>query len=307
MTVKIAFLDPAGGNYTPDTPRLQPLGGSQSALCYLAEALAAAGLQVTLVNGTRTPGLVRGVRCLPAAAMPWEGMRAFDVVVLLNGCPTDALTRLRAALDGGRKLILWMQHAVDQPAAQCLAEPQARACWDGYAFVSRWQMDGYLKAFGLDPGRCRILRNGIAPAFSSLFPAGANIMAAKPWPPVLAYTSTPFRGLDVLLDSVPRLRTAIPGTIVRVFSSLEGYQIPAARTPTAPSTSAAATPRAWIMWGPSPKAPWRRRCATRRASPIRTASPRRPASPSWRRWPPGASSCPARWGRCRKPRPDSPG
>ncbi|MBK4720926.1 tetratricopeptide repeat protein [Azospirillum sp. YIM DDC1] len=231
MTVKIAFLDPAGGDYTPDTPRLHPLGGSQSALCYLAEALAAAGLEVTLVNGTRTPGMVRGVRCLPAGAVPWEGMRAFDVVVLLNGCPTEALTRLRATLDGGRKLILWMQHAADQPAAQCVAEPQARACWDALAFVSRWQMDGYLKEFDLDRRLCRILRNGIAPAFSGLFPAGADIMAGKPWPPVLAYTSTPFRGLDVLLDSVPRLRAAIPGTTVRVFSSLEGYQVPADQDP----------------------------------------------------------------------------
>lgn len=241
MTVKIAFLDPAGGDYTPDTPRLHPLGGSQSALCYLAEALAATKLEVTLINGTRTPGLVRGVRCLPASAVSWEAMRAFDVVVLLNGCPTEALVRLRAALDGGRKLILWMQHAVDQPAAQCVAEPEARACWDGYAFVSRWQVDGYLTAFGLDRRLCRILRNGIAPAFSALFPAGlfpagllpvgADIMAAKPWPPVLAYTSTPFRGLDVLLDSVPRLRAAIPGTTVRVFSSLDGYQVPADRDP----------------------------------------------------------------------------
>ncbi|CAO3453493.1 hypothetical protein [Azospirillum argentinense] len=231
MTVKIAFLDPAGGDYTPDTPRLRPLGGSQSALCYLAEALAAAGQEVTLVNGTRTPGLVRGVCCLPAGAVSWEGLRAFDVVVLLNGCPTEALVRLRAALDGGRKLILWMQHAIDQPAAQCVADPQARACWDGFAFVSRWQMDGYLAAFGLDPGRCRILRNGIAPAFSGLFAPGADIGAAKPWPPVLAYTSTPFRGLDVLLDSVPLLRAAIPGTTVRVYSSLDGYQVSADRDP----------------------------------------------------------------------------
>ncbi|TWA58829.1 tetratricopeptide repeat protein [Azospirillum brasilense] len=231
MTVKIAFLDPAGGDYTPDTPRLHPLGGSQSALCYLAEALAAAGLEVTLVNGTRTPGLVRGVRCLSAGAVSWDGMRAFDVVVLLNGCPTEALIRLRATLDGGQKLLLWMQHAVDQPAARCLAEPEARACWDGYAFVSRWQMDGYLTAFGLDRRLCRILRNGIAPAFSGLFPPGTDIRTAKPWPPVLAYTSTPFRGLDVLLDSVPRLRAAIPGITIRVFSSLEGYQVPADRDP----------------------------------------------------------------------------
>lgn len=70
MTVKIAFLDPAGGDYTPDTPRLHPLGGSQSALCYLAEALAASKLEVTLVNGTRTPGMVRGCAVFPQERCP---------------------------------------------------------------------------------------------------------------------------------------------------------------------------------------------------------------------------------------------
>ena len=230
MTFSIAFIDPTRGDYTPDTPRRQPLGGSQSALCYVTEGLAAAGLTVTLVNGTRTPGTVRGVRCVPMAAMSLDALCGFDVVVLLNGCAPELVARLRAA-PGERRLVLWTQHAADEPAIRELADPALRACWDGFALVSRWQMEQYRAAFAIDPARCAILRNGIAPAFAALFPADESVLAAKPWPPVLAYTSAPFRGLDVLLDSLPHIRAALPGTRLRVFSSLEGYQIPAAEDP----------------------------------------------------------------------------
>ncbi|KAA0576470.1 glycosyltransferase [Azospirillum sp. B21] len=231
MTVKIAFIDPTKGDYTPETPHHQPLGGSQSALCYLAEMLAAAGHSITVVNGGRAAVTVRGVHCLPIASVTLEDLCGFHVVVVLNGCDREFLLPLRARLSGERKLILWTQHAADQPAVATLAEADLRDCLDGIAFVSRWQMDGYLKAFHLDPARCRVMRNGIAPAFAGLFGPDEDILAAKPWPPVLAYTSTPFRGLDVLLDSFPLIRAAIPGTRLRVCSSLETYQVPAERDP----------------------------------------------------------------------------
>ncbi|WP_161958055.1 tetratricopeptide repeat protein [Azospirillum palustre] len=231
MTVKIAFIDPAGGDYTPATPRHRPLGGSQSALCYLTEALAAAGHAVTLVNGTRAAVTVRGVRCLPIASVRLEDLCDFHVVVFLNGCDREFLLRLRATLGGGCKLILWTQHAIDQPAVANLADAGLRDCLDGIAFVSQWQMDGYLNAFPFDPTVCRVMRNGIAPAFATLFGPDEDILAAKAWPPILTYTSTPFRGLDVLLDSFPLIRAAIPGTRLRVCSSLEAYQVSAGQDP----------------------------------------------------------------------------
>jgi glycosyltransferase involved in cell wall biosynthesis len=42
---------------------------------------------------------------------------------------------------------------------------------------------------------------------------------------VLFYTSTPYRGLDVLLDAFPKIRDAVPGACLRVFSSLGVYQM----------------------------------------------------------------------------------
>ncbi|MBP2228907.1 Flp pilus assembly protein TadD/glycosyltransferase involved in cell wall biosynthesis [Azospirillum agricola] len=165
------------------------------------------------------------------ASVSLEELCAFDAVVFLNGCDRELLLRLRGRMGGGRKLILWTQHAADQPAVANLAEAELRDCLDGVAFVSQWQMDGYLDAFRLDPARCRVMRNGIAPAFAGLFGPDEDIRAVPPWPPVLAYTSTPFRGLDVLLDSFPSIRAAIPGTRLRVCSSLEGYQVAAGQDP----------------------------------------------------------------------------
>lgn len=231
MTLNIAFLDTTLGDYTPATPRLAPLGGTQSALCHLAVALVRAGTAVTIINGTRAPGWFDGVHCLNHQAVPLTALAAFDAVIVSGGCDTASARNLRAALTSGQKLILWTQHADDQPAVANLADPAVRGLWDGFAFVSRWQRDAFIRTFGVPRWRCHVLRNAAGPYFGGLFADGADPLAAKPWPPVLAYTSTPFRGLDVLLDSLPRIRAIIPGTVLRVYSSLEVYQIPAERDP----------------------------------------------------------------------------
>ena len=44
--------------------------------------------------------------------------------------------------------------------------------------------------------------------------------------PVLFYTSTPFRGLDVLLNCFPRIRHSVPDVRLRIFSSMQVYQVP---------------------------------------------------------------------------------
>lgn len=42
---------------------------------------------------------------------------------------------------------------------------------------------------------------------------------------MLAYTSTPFRGWDLLLDIFPHIRQAVPGTRLKVFSSIKVYHV----------------------------------------------------------------------------------
>ena len=221
---RIAFLDRLPWDYRVDTPASRPLGGSQSALCYLAAALAALGHEVRMVTMTRSPGRIDGVECLSALQGGFELFRGADVVVVLNDPDPALAAALRAEIGRQGLLVLWTQHHVDQPAVAGFAAPEARAAWDRVVFVSDWQRQAYRRSFGPGP-RDIVLGNAIAPAFGSLFGTDESVLDAKPGPPTLIYTSTPFRGLDVLLDAFPLIRSRLPEARLLVHSSLGVYQV----------------------------------------------------------------------------------
>ena len=123
------------------------------------------------------------------------------------------------------RLVLWTQHAHDQPAVAAVTSPQVQAALDAVVFVSRWQQQCYAENLQTGNLRSMVLRNAVGPAFAALAEAGP---ADKAWPPVLVYTSTPFRGLDVLLDGFEHIRAAIPDVRLQVFSSMRVYQVGAA-------------------------------------------------------------------------------
>ena len=58
--MNIAFLDSIGWDYDVSTPFERPLGGSQSALAYLAVELVRRGARVTMYNETSRPRHVMG-------------------------------------------------------------------------------------------------------------------------------------------------------------------------------------------------------------------------------------------------------
>jgi glycosyltransferase involved in cell wall biosynthesis len=67
------------------------------------------------------------------------------------------------------------------------------------------------------------LRNAAAPVFQALERRGEPFFRSGR-PPVLVYTSTPFRGLLLLLLAFPLIRASIPDCRLRVFSSMGVYQ-----------------------------------------------------------------------------------
>jgi glycosyltransferase involved in cell wall biosynthesis len=89
---------------------------------------------------------------------------------------------------------VWFHCDIDQPAAQWLySEPFMRNRVARFVFVSDWQRERYLEAFKLPPEKCVVLRNATEVDLSPL--------PSREGPIRLAYTSTPFRGLSVLLDA----------------------------------------------------------------------------------------------------------
>lgn len=222
---RIAFLDRIAWDYRVDTPDRRPLGGSQSALCYLARALARRGHEVRTVTMTRSPGRIDGVDCLSA-----EGGYALfagaEVVIVLNDPDPHVAEALRPVVGAKTPLVLWTQHDVDQPAVAAFAAPETRRRWDRVVFVSQWQAKAWRAQFGQEPEGV-VIGNAMAPAFEFLFAEGETPISSKP-EPRLIYTSTPFRGLAVLLDAFPLIRAAVPAARLSVYSGLAVYQIPEA-------------------------------------------------------------------------------
>ena len=219
--LRIAFLDMLNWQYTVDTPYERPMGGSQSAMCYLAVELAQLGHSVTIFNGSQSPTECRGVQIRNNDEIKSAGLlNSFDVVVVLSVACGRVLRRdCRVTVP----LVLWNQTATDQPSVQDLHRLNERKSWSGFAFVSNWQLEHFASEFWVDRSKSRVMRNAASPAFVSDFHADPWFVTGRP--PILFYTSTPFRGLDVLLQAFPLIRAAIPGTRLRVFSSMGVYQI----------------------------------------------------------------------------------
>lgn len=221
--MRIAFVDFINWDYKIETVYDRPLGGSHSALCYLAAELAKQGHEVFLLNNTKEPGMSLGVNCLRLDSIPYQLLHSFDALIVLNlagwGMQNKALFSDRT------RLVLWTGHTPDQPAMEALRDPAERDLYDGIVFVSEWQRDRYHQYFNIDRDRSMVLRNAISPFFSELFADRDPILSHKFQPPVLAYTSSPYRGLDILLEVFPEIRKAVPGIKLKVFSSMKVYQV----------------------------------------------------------------------------------
>jgi predicted O-linked N-acetylglucosamine transferase (SPINDLY family) len=81
-----------------------------------------------------------------------------------------------------------------------------------------------IEHYGLEPSRVVVLRNAIAPPFERLFADEQGLVRAKGSRLILAYTTIPFRGLDVLLSIFPDLRLDYPEAELHVYSSMKVYQ-----------------------------------------------------------------------------------
>jgi glycosyltransferase involved in cell wall biosynthesis len=219
--MRIAFLDFGDTPYDPSTVDTRPLGGTESAVCYLSRSLARQGHQVYLLAKVPAPGTREGVVCLPRDRAPVPSSLGLDAMICV-GKPTDP-SGLRSMLNPTTHLIRWVHLAPGQPSVDCLKDPAEQRAYDAIVTVSDWQRDQFHHRFGIDPARMAVQKNGIGFPFERQFPPGEPILPAKQWPPVLAYCSAPYRGLDVLLEAFPAIRAAVPGTRLRVFSSLTLY------------------------------------------------------------------------------------
>ena len=212
--MRIIFIHRTVVDYTTETPYQRGIGGTEAAVAYLAAELARLGHSVVLLANPSVPGIYRGVECLDYRPATKILLNTANAIVVVN----DACGRFLRDLGTTSPVVLWTGHKEDQPSIEELGFSRERKIWNGFAFVSQWQLEQYCRTFWLAREKAHVLRNAMSPAFAERAPA-------QPWfrtgdAPVLVYTSAPYRGLDVLLAAFPTIRAAIPGTRLRVYSGL---------------------------------------------------------------------------------------
>jgi glycosyltransferase involved in cell wall biosynthesis len=221
--VRIVFYDPNHADYHVGSVFERPLGGTQSAACYLAMELAKRGHEVAYLTGAAVGREVAGVMCPGRAFLRPAALAGLDAdvfIVIQRACSGE---KLRGVLGARTKLIFWTADTPEQPVVAGLREAREAGAYDAIVTVSAWQRERFAAMFPGVAGKLAVRPYGMSPAFAGLFEKGEAVLKAKQWPPVVAYTSTPFRGLDVLLHLFPEVRRRVPGARLEVYSGMQVY------------------------------------------------------------------------------------
>ncbi len=215
--MRVTFVDPTLLDYDCDTPLREPLGGTQSGVCYLSAALAGRGVSVSVLNGAPKPREVGGVRFVGADHMRSDFLNEADAVIIVSHAD---VARYRDHFGVRKPLVLWAHHAPDQDAIAGLRDRSSHGAWRRIVLVSDWQQQAFVNAFGVAPEQVAILRNAVGPSFLETPPRAWFETGLAP---TFIYSSTPYRGLGPLLLAFPTIRRALPKAELRVFSSLAVY------------------------------------------------------------------------------------
>ena len=211
------FYQPRSIAFDGRTPRTRGLGGTESAIVYLAEALTRRGHRVVVFNTCDAPGVHYGVEYVGWESLPVRAVADLpDVVIAVRDWQGIGATRF-APLQ-----VFWTGDAFDQPFVRSLANAQHRDEIDFLMLQSDWQSETFQAHHDIPAWQVLRTRLGAAASAIDVTPAEKTTTIR---PRRLAYASTPFRGLDVLLDLFPRIRAACPDAELDVFSSMQVYGV----------------------------------------------------------------------------------
>jgi glycosyltransferase involved in cell wall biosynthesis len=103
----------------------------------------------------------------------------------------------KSLLNPNKKNVLWQHLDIDQVSVQNIEDPEFLEGLSAIVFVSHWQYHRFVNRFKLPIDRCFVVHNAIIPRVSSYKFSGGKVR--------VVYTSTPWRGLDILLSACERL------------------------------------------------------------------------------------------------------
>lgn len=205
--LRIAFYT-RGTDFNGNTIKNKGLGGSESALLYLARELGKRGHKVNVFCSCDKPGRYDDV----------SYHHAEDFVTFCDSQPQDICIFSRVletlARANARVKILWLH---DIAAIQYYIDslPALDHMIDRYFLISAWQQQGFTDTFSFDENKLFLTRNGVdLSLFTSRPPRNRN---------KLVYINTPFRGLDILVGLFPHIQQAVPEAELHLYTGMSLY------------------------------------------------------------------------------------
>lgn len=224
MSKNLIWIDPSPLIFNVDTPLSRPLGGTESAVCYLCKNLAKLGHNVSLINYCNEISTISGVKHFPITnngeifKYLFEYLKPDYIFIVNTSGPYSQ--QLKPLLGKNTKIVEFLQHDWNQQAVSTckIGIPYV----DFYMFVSEYQKIMYVENHGIDPEKVIISRNAMSPPCHIQENDFDNILENKEF--TMIYTSTPWRGLDLLVELFPTIKKEHPEIKLKVFSSLKVYQ-----------------------------------------------------------------------------------
>jgi glycosyltransferase involved in cell wall biosynthesis len=199
--------------WTPDNLDKQGIGGSETALVHMARELAALGHEVTVFsNCPDQEGTYDDVMYVHFEHLTQDA--------LFNGIPVEcdifiSSRRVHLFPIKAAKKILWMHDTDVGPPTQDICQKLLQ--FDHILALTQWHKANLLINYPfLDPGRISVTTNGID-------------LSRYHEPPVkignrLIYSSSPDRGLSLLLELFPAIKEQVPDVELHVYYGFDNYE-----------------------------------------------------------------------------------
>lgn len=201
--MKIAFVDTSGIPYDEETPLKKPLGGTESAVAFLSAELKNRQIESKIFNA-KVPN---------ASPEVYSTINDYDIAVVISS-PVECL-KLRKKHGFKGKIVYWTGESYDQPVNRFLHELDVVSAIDKAVFLSQWHRSNMNMYYPEIRNKSTVIRFGVNNTFRDITQMNKQ--------PTMVYISTPYRGLDVLLEAFPLIKQEVPYARLEIYSGMNLY------------------------------------------------------------------------------------
>lgn len=205
--VFVLYTGPGWEKWSPQNLNAGGIGGSETCAIHVAKEFAKRGYQsVVYGDPGHAVGFHDGVEYLPHEK--FDRSRPIDILI------SSRKPELFQSPVNAKKKICWVHDIFVHP------DPNANIFADKidkFFVLSPWHQEFFCRHHRLPTSKTYLTRNGIdLNRFSKKLPKMRGRMI---------YSSSPDRGLDVLLDCMPKIRARVPEAHLKVFYGFDNWKL----------------------------------------------------------------------------------